>query len=210
METLGHAPNGDTPRGVSPRRSALRLAGLALVLLAVAGCGRESNKDKLDGPLGPGAGGQAVLLPGTGLPLTRPDGVQNGSLSYDSLYFTFTAAPPPPANTISPNFGAFADKNLDGIQILVTHISGRADTPCRFSAALLARDSGFTVGDTGFRTNGAGQKLYQVNVSGPGAAGRLFCAELQSKTGMQFAVLAPTPDKLEYLQVHFLLNSITP
>ncbi|MFI5401150.1 MAG: hypothetical protein ACHQZQ_08890, partial [SAR324 cluster bacterium] len=94
------------------------------------------------------------------------------------------------------------------LHIAMTHIAGRPDTPCRFSAATLARDSGFDIGDTGFRSNAQGQKLYQVNLSSPGAYAALFCADLSEDTGAQFSVVADSSDKVSWLQVYAVLNSI--
>jgi hypothetical protein len=97
---------------------------------------------------------------------------------------------------------------LGFLQILITHISGRPDTPCRFNAAVLARDSGFEIGDTGFRSNALGQRLYQVNLQQPGAYVTLFCANLLDNAGSQFSIFADAPDKVSWLQVYAVINSI--
>lgn len=181
-------------------RSPIAVAALLLALGLVSACGSDKQKDSLDGPIGPGAGGPAVG-PGTPATLTKPDGTVIGGLSFDTTYFA--SVPPPP---VPP--GVLTSIPPDGIAILLTNISGRPDTPCRFNAAVLARDAGYEIGDTGFRTNALGQELYQVNLSSPGSWVRLFCANLRDNAGMQFAISANAPDKVSWLQVYFVMNSL--
>lgn len=177
-------------------RSPIAVAALLLALGLLSACGSDKQKDSLDGPIGPGAGGPAVG-PGTPATLTKPDGTVIGGLAYDGVYFT--PLPPPP--------GALTNSS-DGIAIFMTNISGRPDTPCRFNAAVLARDAGYEIGDTGFRTNALGQELYQVNLSSPGSWVRLFCANLRDNAGMQFAISANAPDKVSWRQVYYVMNSL--
>lgn len=185
-------------------RSPIAVAALLLALGLVSACGSDKQKDSLDGPIGPGAGGPAVNQPTVqSANLTKPDGTVIGGLAFDSVTVApagyFTPLPPPP--------GALTN-TADGISIFMTNISGRPDTPCRFNAAVLARDAGYEIGDTGFRTNALGQELYQVNLSSPGSWVRLFCANLRDNAGMQFAISANAPDKVSWRQVYFVMNSL--
>jgi hypothetical protein len=186
---------------MNPLRTPIAVAALLLALGLLTACGSDKQKDSLEGPIGPGSGGPAVA-PATLVQanLTKPDGTVIGSLAFDTAFFTPLAPPPasPGSLTNMPN----------GISILMTNISGRPDTPCRFNAAILARDSGYEIGDTGFRTNALGQELYQVNLSSSGSWVRLFCANLRDNVGLQFAISANAPDKVSWLQVYYVMNSL--
>lgn len=179
----------------------LRIGAAVLILMvgALSACGSDKPKEKLSGAIGAGSGGPAVGKLTTS-ELTRPNGTVIGSLAYDATFFSPIA---PTAATqgalVSPAYS---------VAIALSHISGRPDTPCRFSAAVLARDSGYEIGDTGFRTNDGGQELYEVNLSAPGSYQRLFCAQLKDNVGTQLSILADAPDKLGWMEVHATLNSL--
>jgi len=183
------------------RRLRLLLAlGVSLGLLCA--CRGDVQKDQLSGWIGPGAGGSPLAGAPTAQPIVRPDGTTIGTFSY---YAFFAFATPDPTQigvltATAPGSGF--------LQILITHISGRPDTPCRFNAAVLARDNGFEIGDTGFRSNALGLRLYQVNLRQPGAYVTLFCVNLRDNTGAQFSILADAPDKVSWLQAYAVINSI--
>lgn len=188
---------------------------LLVTLVALCACGGGTPKDKLSGAIGPGSGGPP-LGPVTSANIDKPDGTLIGGFSYDAGFFYFCTPPfaSAPCNSLpapdASEIGVLIDivPATGLLQIAMTHIAGRPDTPCRFSAATLARDSGFDIGDTGFRSNAQGQKLYQVNLSSPGAYAALFCADLSEDTGAQFSIVADSPDKVSWLQVYAVLNSI--
>jgi len=182
-------------------RSRFRMT-VVLLLLALGGasaCGRDTQKDSLEGAIGPGSGGPDVGTLTAGQ-LAKPDGSPIGTFGYDAGFFVLTAPNPKQQGTLA--------NPAAGVGMVMNHITGRADTPCRFSVALLARDGGFTLGETGFRTNDQGQDLYEANASAPGSYQRMYCAELKDSTGTQFAVLADAPEKLDWKQVHAVLNSV--
>jgi len=181
--------------------SRIAAAAMLLALGFLSACGSDKQKDNLEGPIGPGAGGPPIATP---LPqqLNKPDNSILGTMSYDTVFFTPSVTAPTPPDSLT-GVG-------NGVAITLTHISGRPDTPCRFNAAVLARDQGYDIGDTGFRSNASGQELYQVNVSKAGSWVRLFCVNLRDNAGMQFAVSSDAPDKVGWVQVHYVLNSIHP
>jgi hypothetical protein len=185
------------------------LLGVAACLLAgalLSACGGDATKDNLSGYLGAGAGGPDTSPPlGTvqSVSLTRPDGTQIGTLSYDDGFFA--ESQPDPAV-----IGELTDTHTGSgtLTISATHITGRADTPCRFDAAILARDGGYDITDFGGRKNAMGQGLYEVKESKGGSYLALFCANLKDNSGVQLTVTADTPDKLSWLQVFAVLNSL--
>ena len=192
---------------------------LLAMLAALCACGGDIPKDKLSGAIGPGSGGPLPTLGSlTASPIDKPDGTLIGGFSYDSGFFLYCTPPFPagPCNALpAPDpteIGVLVDINPPAvppqIEIAMTHISGRPDTPCRFDAAVLARDSGYGIGDTGFRSNDLDQRLYQVNLSSPGAYAELFCANLSQDTGAQFSILADSADKVSWLEVYAVLNSV--
>jgi hypothetical protein len=183
----------------------LRLAlGLVSTLGVLCACRGDVKKDQLSGPIGPGAGGPVPPVGAVeNAEIHRPDGTLIGGFSYDGGFFALLT--PDPAQT---GILAGADPGTGVLQIPITHISGRPDTPCRFSAAVLARDGGFEIGDAGFRKNDQGQQLYQVNLQRPGAYAILFCAKLRDNAGSQFGIFADSPDKVSWLQAYAVINSI--
>ena len=187
-------------------RNLSTVCALLAALGALSACGSDKQKDKLAGLIGPGAGGTAASPP-VGTPqspnIARPDGTVIGQYTYQDGFFSLNTSDSTLIGLLNATPGG-----EPSLIILISHISGRPDTPCRFNAALLARDAGLDIGDTGFRRNDEGQELYQVNLSGHGQYVQLFCADLRGNTGAQFSVHADAPDKVSWLQVYAVLNSI--
>ena len=190
----------------SLRRSARALTsplwGVALWgALLLGACGQPAEIQELQGPIGPGSGGTPVnpatvvvqpLASGT-LPL--------GTLEYDSSYFTLT---PLEGDT-------FMLSTATGeTTLLVTPITGRPDTPCRYQAALLARDQGYEIQAAGDRTNSTGLDFHQVNLGPGGDYQRLYCTSLRNNVGVLLNASGATPSPLADVQMHFVLNSVTP
>ena len=141
-----------------------------------------------------------------------------GSLSVDRGFFTRTcledAADKIPIRC--PNPAQAADEILyvyedtaETVLVIVSRISGRPDTPCRFSAALLARDEGFAILASGDVINAAGLAFHQVNLARGDVFQRFHCTELRSNVGIQISSRSTGGDKLDFEQLHFLLNSIS-
>ena len=182
---------------------ACRLALLSLALTAaLAGCG-DTPKDQLSGSLGNGSGGPALSGTPATLPLTKPSGEQIGQVQYDPAYFV-----PAPATGDSTTEAVLANLTDQVLVTLVRFSGARADTPCRFQAATLARDENYDIGDFGTRTNSLGQEMYQVNVAKPGSAQTLYCALLRDNSGVLVDVTATGPAQLGWLQVLYVINSI--
>ena len=159
---------------------------------------------ELSGEIGPGSGGEPVDSGALRTdPILTPAGVFLGTLEFDTGYWTRTF--------FEGSAGALLftyENEDDGILIAVLLINGRPDTPCRFDAALLARDEGFSVLASGDVFNGAGLKFHQVNLSTESVAQRYFCVELQENVGVEISVTASPADNVTFEQVHFLLNSV--
>lgn len=181
----------------------LVLAGLLTAGLLLA-CSQEQEEEELSGAIGVGAGGTAVMA-GTVLtdPILTPAGVQAGTLDYDSGYWTRTFLDGAGGGPLYSYENA-----ADGLLIAVFLISGRPDTRCRFDAALLARDEGFTILASGDVLNEAGLEFHQVNLSNGSLAQRFFCAELLNNVGVEITVTALPADSVTFEQVHFLLNTV--
>jgi hypothetical protein len=172
---------------------------LALAVLAAAGCSPE--EDEWSGPFGPGYGGPAVALPATGYPLTNADGVKLGRLEADATYF---AVAPLPGTLL-------ALQNPSGeLVLLVTEIFGRPDTPCRYTAALLARDEGYTILASGDRVNDNGLEFHQVDLAKGATYLGLYCTTLRGNAGIQIGGESRNGNRLRNRQVHFVLNSVRP
>lgn len=179
----------------------LRTLLLLVVLpIALVGCGEE-EADELSGPFGPGSGGPDPLV-GTLItfPLTKADGSPLGTLSSDITYFPQVPAP----GTV-----VILQSIVDPILLVVTRISGRADTPCRYTAALAARDDGFTILGSGDRTNATGLTFHQVNLVKGATTRNFYCTILRDNVGIQISGSATNGNRLGTLQVHYVLNSVT-
>ena len=200
--------------------AALLLAGL----LALAGC-EGADDFELEGELGPGSGGSDVnpaALASHDLMNFSGETVI-GTMQYDSsvlLHFH-----PDPENealhviaNITPEqlIADLADDGVlngfagDDVAIFITPIVGRADTPCRFQAALLARDEKYSIQGSGDRKTDSGRDLHQVNLIKPSIpqTQRFYCYELDDPFGAQLNVIAMDAQHQEWLVVHAVLNSI--
>jgi hypothetical protein len=181
------------------------LLGLALVaaLGGLSACGGGGTPtDQLNGQIGAGAGGTAPTPASLmQLALTKPDGGVIGSLSYDTTLLSFSQPDP-------TQVGVLSVTGTNGFSITMTHISGRPDTPCRFEAAVLARDDGYDIGDTGYVNNALNQQFYQVNLSKSGGYVRLFCTELTGNAGVQFTIAADSAADVQLRQIYAVMNSV--
>jgi hypothetical protein len=188
----------DGRRGGAPR---LALALLALLGVA-AGCA-PPQAGELSGPFGPGSGGPPLSGATAPVAFARSDGVVYGEAAFDPAYFQPlpAATPDQPATLAAP---------AAGIVLAYSRIAGRPDTPCRYQAALLARDQHFTIAASGERSNDRGLSFYQVNLQAGGVFRRLYCVRIAGELGVAIVAQADAPEKLEYVQVLFVLNSVRP
>ncbi|MCH8883138.1 MAG: hypothetical protein IIA41_06525 [SAR324 cluster bacterium] len=179
---------------------------LATALAAAIGGGCMAMEDELDGPLGPGQGGPTVDTAALEQhDLTAADGQIIGVLQFDpGYYFHFHFRPYPMADVRHILATITGD-----VLLTITRIVGRPDTPCRFQAAVLARDEGYEILGSGDRTNDRGLEFHQVNLENERlpAAQRFYCAKLHQRIGVQISVFSVLEEVQEYLQVHFVLNS---
>jgi len=175
---------------------------LALAALLLTGCSDNKQvEDKLKGKFGPGSGGPALSGASSPLTLTKADGGAVGTSDYDPAEFAQVGA------TETDQIDTLAEAT-GTLTIAVLRIAGRPDTPCHFQAALLARDDGYKILASGDRKNDLGVKFNQVNLKNGGAYVSLFCAELSGNSGALFYVLTDSADKIDWMQVHFILNSV--
>ena len=178
-----------------------RLLPLLLALALGGAACQEQKKPGLSGRFGPGSGGPALSGTMTTVPLTNADGGVVGYAEYDALLFLPLGA-----------LGADQIENLadvpDNLAIGISRITGRPDTPCRFQAALLARDQDFDILDSGDRKNDQDLDFHQVNLQHGGARLSLFCTALHSNVGVLVQVLTDAAAKIDWVTVHALLNSI--
>ncbi len=202
--------------GKQPKRWGLAATLLCWVLLAglAAGCSQEPEEEELGGEIGPGSGGAAVTEGTvTSDPIETRGGTLLGNLVYDGGYWT------PVFIGGSEDTVLYVYENAeDGLTLSALRIGGRPDTPCRFAAALLARDQGYQILAAGDVVNSEGLEFHQVNLVGNGIAQRFFCTELQPKLGVEISVAAVIADpqhpdtgttgNIEFEQVHHVLNSL--
>lgn len=186
------------------------LWGLALTMLLLslplAGCGSEEEEDALAGPFGEGAGGTAVDAGQVVLhPFTNSVGETPGAMEYDSSYF-FAVADPAGSSAISLTNSA--PPAGDGTALAVVPIVGRADTACRYLAAVMMRDQGYEFVAAGERINNNELEFYQVDIIAAEVPVSLFCAIFRDNQGVMIQATAPGWEPLGYLQMHFLLNSL--
>lgn len=175
------------------------------MLLLLAACQNDEEGGELSGPIGPGGGGPAVV--GASVvtdPLSASDGTSLGSLSFDSAYLTreFTGG------TADETHYIYAD-STQTTAVAVLRISGRPDSPCRFSAALLARDERYAILASGDVFNDQGLEFHQVNLALGDTYARFYCTELAQNLGVQIGTASTGGNLLEFEQVHFLLNSVS-
>lgn len=186
----------------------LRALSLALVLAGVflTACGEDD--DAPPRPFGPGSGGPPLANPIQSRELLDTGGRAFGSVQYHNSTNNFT-----PVVAFHQPSESDATMALlaasDGVQLGFSLISGRPDTPCRFTAALLARDEGYAIlGDGADRINDAGVVFHEVWLVRGSEWVRLACAQLDGLRGVQVLAQSPAGNRLETLQVHFVLNSI--
>lgn len=183
------------------------LITLLAALLAVlpAACRNEELGAELSGEIGPGSGGPPVVQARVmTVLLVTPGGLTIGSLSIDSGFLTrtFTGDEADEIHYVYQN-------TAEAVTVIISRISGRPDTPCRFSAALLARDEGFAILASGDVFNAAGLVFHQVNLAREATFQRFHCTELRSNVGIQISSTSTGGDKLGSEQLHFLLNSVS-
>jgi hypothetical protein len=201
----------------------LAVAALAFAL-ALAGCGDVEDYN-LEGELGDGTGGPAVnedALVSHDLTNLALDTVI-GTIAYDSTAFVHYHPDPEDESlhviaNIAPeqiiadflDDGVLNDFSGDDIAIFVTPIIGRADTPCRFQAAVLARDENYKIKGSGDRKTNTGQELHQVNLAKASIplTQRFYCYELIGEFGAQLNVVAVDDEHQDWRVVFAVLNSV--
>jgi hypothetical protein len=214
-----------TTRRAAPgwRRLALA-AALAAGCLGFLGACAEPAIEELSGPIGAGEGGPAVNLSVTlSHPLTDPGGGTIGELSYDGSAFLHYHPDPasdglhvlaniPPEQLLADlaDDGELNRLSADNIVIVLTRIVGRPDTPCRFQAALLARDRGYEILAAGDRRNDQGLGLHQVNLvrAHDSVAQRFYCAQLRDPFGIQINVFTADEAHQVWQILHHVLNTL--
>ena len=184
------------------------------------------TEDEQPQAIGPGNGGPAVGT-ATQATLRDTDGHKLGTIEYDAAYFVNTTAigtpaAPGPNDPILPDYPidsatppAFTmgvvGNDAEGLHMFLVLIAGRPDTPCRFQAALAARDQGFTIwGDGADVLNGHGLEFHEVVISRGKLYVRLDCALLSNNLGIEVITQSTPAGRLGSRQVHFVLNSIRP
>lgn len=188
-----------------------RLWALTLALLAagaLAACGAVDSSSTSVTALGDGTGGPAVNTAAvTTASIPNATGGSQGQLSYDASYFGFL--PQTPSDT-DPRAGLLSTAAGDlGMQLSL--IFGRPDTPCRYQAALAARDDGYTIqGDGQDRVNSNQVQFHEVLLTNGVQYWRLDCAELQSNVGVQVLTISSPTNQRDTQQVVYVLNSIHP
>ncbi len=177
--------------------------GLALALavgLAAAAC-QPDPKPELKGHLGPGSGGPAIVGPPATIDIAKANGEVVGYADYDAANLL-------PLGPAAPDhFESLVDAT-GTVLLQLMRISGRADTPCRFQAALLARDQGFDIQKSGERKNDQDLDFAQVNLEKDGVWLSLFCTTLRSEIGVLVQVVADSAEKIDWVQVHYVLNTV--
>jgi hypothetical protein len=106
--------------------------------------------------------------------------------------------------------GMIDDISGDEVVMIMTRIIGRPDTPCRFQAALLARDHGYEIDKSGDRKNDNGLELHQVNLKNDKIPEhqRFYCFQLKKPFGIQINVFTVDEEHQDWRQVFHLLNSV--
>jgi len=219
MTSRTHAdlPRRRTLAGVfRPRGRSWILMGVLWLVLAMAlamalgGCSEEDGDvEELSGYFGPGSGGVAVSVPDlVTYNFLKLDNTPLGSLEADTA-----PVPPGPPGYYTDSTGPGTLLTLanltDGLSLDVTRILGRADTPCRFTAALLARDYGFVILAAGDRINANDLEFHQVNLVNGSIFKSFYCTLLKDNVGIQIEGTSIGGNRLAYLQVHHVLNSIS-
>lgn len=176
----------------------LLAAGL---LLMAAGCATEEQSE-LSGRFGPGKGGPPVDESAVETQdLYTSGGTRFGRVSYDASYFSNSTAE---AGEDTP---LLLGSVVDALIVQGSTISGRPDTPCRFTAARMARDEGFDILGSGDRSNSRGVDFHQVNLRRGGTYTSVYCATLRGKVGIML-LAEGDDDLLGSRQMHYVLNSV--
>ncbi|MCH7478241.1 MAG: hypothetical protein IIA14_09070 [SAR324 cluster bacterium] len=182
-----------------------------VILLAGAlltGCGKEEDSE-LPETFGPGSGGpQANSAAGVTFEFTNAAGTPIGAMTYDGSFFADVTATLPTTNGLFLVLSTPPALTGAGLTLRFLRFTGRADTACRFRAAVLARDQGYTILQSGDRLNSRGLEFHQVDLARGGAGLSLFCVSLRERVGLMVRGEAPSPATLGNLQVHAVLNSI--
>ena len=198
---------------------------VAALLSALTGFGcSEPAEDQLHGKIGTGSGGPEIdetqLLPHD---WAGPDGDEIGIFEYDASQFLHYHPDPEDdalhvVANITPDVliadladdGIINDISGDEVLMIMTRTVGRPDTPCRFQAALLARDEGYDVKASGDRKNSNGLELHQVNLRNEKlpASQRFYCFELKKPFGIQINVFTADEKHQDWRVVFALLNSV--
>jgi hypothetical protein len=199
------------------------LAVALIVALTGLGCS-EPAEDQLHGSIGSGSGGPDI--DGTQLmshDWTDPDGAKIGTFQYDaSAFLHYHPDPTDDALHVVANVAPevlLADLADDGIindvsdgevLMIMTRTVGRPDTPCRFQAALLARDDGYEVKKSGDRKNAISLELHQVNLRNDKLheSQRFFCFQLKKPFGIAINVITADEAHQNWRQVFLVLNSV--
>jgi hypothetical protein len=179
-----------------------RIAWLLLLIPLLAACA-EAPEEELSGKFGPGGAPPPADGPYSTIAITKASGTIVGYADYDNDYFTPTGA------ASSGEFENLVDNPVAAtLAITLSRITGRPDTPCRFQAAILARDEGYQILQSGARENDRHLDFYQVNLKGGAIRLSLFCTTLWDEVGVAVRVIAPSAELIGSQQVHYLLNSI--
>jgi hypothetical protein len=189
-------------------RAVLRAVALAVLLAGLlAGCGGLAQDKKPRTPFGPGTGGPTS---GPYATYDIPDTANYpfGQLEYDTTYWAPITGQTPTSTL--PNAGVLISMASD-VSMQLTLIFGRPDTPCRFQAALAARDDGFTIeGDGADKINALGVDFAEVQLHNGNVYWRLDCAQLSGNLGVGVLTQTTPTDQRHLNQVHYVLNSIQP
>lgn len=177
-----------------------------LAALALGACGSIDSSSKTYTPFGAGSGGTAVnTAAATTIDIPNLVGGTQGQLSYDTSYFVYTPQTPTASNSKA---GLLVTPAGDlGLQLSV--ILGRPDTPCRFQAALAARDDGYIISGNGEdRVNDQQVDFHEVLLHSSTQYWRLDCAQLTGNVGVQVLTVSAPTDERNTAQVVYVLNSI--
>ena len=204
MGTATHRPRA-LHRG---RRTALRrMALVGALALLLAGCGLAPDNETPT-PFGPGTAPPTAGTPSAAQSIPDLTGGSIGQFEYDSTYFAAYVTSTPTLD--NPQFGSLSTAAGD-VVVQLSVIFGRPDTPCRYQAALAARDDGYAIdGDGAKRINDQQVEFAEVLLNNGSAYWRLDCAQPTGNVGVQVWGIADAPDKLGTEPVHLLLNSIRP
>lgn len=175
---------------------------LLTAALLLSACGGEQKEDKLHGHFGPGQG-TVPAGPGTVINITKASGELVGMVNYDETFFDVTTGP-----GSDGEFENLADDAVaPTIVVSLIRITGREDTPCRFQAAILARDQHYDILESGPRENSNGLDFYQVNLKNGSQRLSLFCVTLGDDVGTAIQVVTQSAALIKSSQVNYILNT---